>query len=198
MTFRTSGPFGTDTGDTSYPCVGLSFNYVELLDVDVMNNDGTIGTHVPMVPYPNAKYPSNDFSNRQIDLYDRDPMGKIVNGKEIGIRLVASKQCTVSPGSGITLEPEPDNMSPIFYPNSNDSNPDDDASTYKMRFLDSMCNKAYPSPQKAGDEDSCEHIYSIYVNTSHYNKRSDVKTNAIGAYRCTDGECALGIGLTTP
>jgi hypothetical protein len=197
MTFRSGGKFGSDSAYPNGYCVKLNFSYFELGDVD----DVLRSKHVPAVSYPNAAYPTVSTS-WQIDLYDRDPTGTSETPRDSGIRIIATSNCVIGPAgtppvAGVTITPESEYSK--FYDNNSDKNlPDDDKTTYKKRFLDMYCQADHTMPSANGDEDSCEHISSIYINNSPKNKKADVQANPIGSYVCTNGECVIGVGLPPP
>ncbi len=180
MTFRSNVQFGKDG---SYSCVQLTPSSIKLIDVGSLKS----GKAIPDVNIPSIEVPW------QMDLYGRDGSGK--NESSNGIRIRTTQTCVVTTASatsssaaGVSFIPE--SADSTFYPNNDGASLDEDNVTRRKRYQDESCT----ATSLNSDEDSCEHIYSIYINTAFKNTTADVKADPAYFLRCKNGECVIKIG----
>ena len=150
------------------------------------------GNHSPN-PDCNISVPSGG----QIDFYGRllnqNPPPYTTESMN-GIRVTILQSCNGANGLSASLTPEPptSGTSPSsgFYPDRNNI-PDDDDAAYIERFEDLTCSTTPPSSN--GDEDTCEHLSSIYINNAATSSPKSGKR-----WRCINGECRVEFFVTTP
>jgi hypothetical protein len=168
MTFRSTSAFSQD-GDGN-PCVPIkSGTQVGIFEPG--NSGATADNSYPLQ------------TGVQIDFFGHEENGG-ANSND-GVRVLITSTCNGS-SLGATIVPEPLSHS-SFYP-FQDQAKDEDKTTYRKRFLDSAC---IGTPSPSGDEDTCEHLSTVYVNSS---ATITPKSNPAQEWLCTDGECDVKIG----
>jgi len=188
MTFRVKGSWGQDSSNGGANCAQVDTSTIELIDVSAEPLASPVAVEHITIPVT---------GNWQIDLFGRtsqgDPAGDFPTGAQFpnGIRVRTTSNCVINsaPGSGVVLIPEPNNAmgNPTsgFY--SGGQNIDsEDGTTHMRRYQDKYC--ATPA---SGDEDQCEHMGSIYINTSFTNTP---RSSPAYKFRCLNGECTVGLG----
>ena len=101
------------------------------------------------------------------------------NGSRI---LITNNPCGSSTGLIATLQPE--GTSSGFYKNRNNASDEDDS--HLVRFQDLPCSQSPPSP--TADEDTCEHLNTIYINSSPTSSPTSGTK-----WHCRNGECLVKI-----
>jgi len=185
MTFRTKSGQFQQVGTSNSYCVVLS----------------TTSTNVSLDLYQpgnHTKTPNKSFSltsQLQIDFFGRNEKGKVKrNGNEI--RVLITSSCNGMQGISATLTPV---GNAAFYVNQKngasqdaDDNPDTSSS---VRFQDLDCAQNFPpTPTPGGpvqnpngDEDLCENMGLIYVNSAPTTTPTTVDPWA----RCHNGDCSV-------
>jgi hypothetical protein len=192
MTFRTkSGGQFQQVGASNSYCLVLSTTSTNLtLDLfQPGNHQSNPNKSISLVP-----------DQTQIDFFGRNEKGKIKkNGNEI--RVLITSSCNGTQGTSATLTPIAHSA---FYLNQKgDPSQDGDDSpdtSRSIRFQDLDCATNFlPIPQSPGampqnpngDEDFCENLGLIYVNSAP----TTTPTSADPWARCHNGDCSLEINV---
>jgi hypothetical protein len=121
----------------------------------------------------------------QVDLIGSDSIHSQASGN--GIQLLVVSTCGPSKLLGVAFITEP-NTNSMFY-SSRDEAVDDDKTVVK-RFLDGDCAE----DPGTGDEDTCEHLFKIFIHLKATPSGADPTKNADQSLPCPDGECEVDVG----
>lgn len=195
MTFRTkSGGQFQQVGTSNSYCVVLGATGTKL-ELDLFqpgNHQSNPNKSIALVP-----------DHTQIDFFGRNEKGKIKrNGNEI--RVLITSSCNGMQGVSATLTPVGNSAFYLNQKNGTSQDGDDDPSTpdtsQSVRFQDLDCATSFPPlpqtpgglPQNPnGDEDLCENLGLIYVNSGPTTN----PTSGDHWARCHNGDCSLEINV---
>jgi hypothetical protein len=148
------------------------------------------GPNTPILKNPDKSQPLND--GVQFDLVGHKV--KVGGPSTNGVRIYIKTGCGPTNSLGAFLSVDSDGKGNTRFYKFRQNQPDDDLS-YAKRFLDGVCEKPTTSGtanDQYQDEDSCEHLSTIYVNINQPPTPTlDYISHAKDAWPCTNGECVL-------
>jgi hypothetical protein len=190
MTFRTS------SGGDQFQTVGGSGNSFCILLSKTPNANVTLDVSQAKFHKVVSSRSETLTNTSQIDFFGRNEKGQAGKSSN-GIRVLITPSCNGVPGTSALIQPEGPNSG--LYLNQKNAasqdlsgddlpNPSSDKDTSQsLRFKDLDCAAKFSPPTPGGDEDLCENMGLIIVNSKH----TDNPTTTGKPIRCHNGDCQV-------